>query len=365
MWPVKAGFALVVSLFLLAGCGEPDPIRIGFIGGLEGRASDIGIASRNAVQLGVDEINSAGGIDGRRIEFFVRDDGGTAEGGAAAARALVAEKVDAIIGPNLSVVASGMVPVINEARIVSISPTVSSLAFAGQDDYFYRVGSSTRQYGAAYADYLEKAGLKRIAITLDQRNAIFSESWTAEFRMAHEARGGEVVAAISFDASVDGEFARVAHELLASEPDAVLFVANGVDSARFAQQIRTLNADVPLFAAEWAASESLFELGGRAIEGLILLQAHDRYDTSAKYVSFRDAYRRRFQEEPGFSSVAAYDGLTALAKALRSGREDLKEAMDNLGPVDVLQQTMRFDAYGDSERRRVFVEARDGKFARK
>ncbi|MBO6558991.1 MAG: ABC transporter substrate-binding protein [Nisaea sp.] len=365
MRSVKFGLSILVSLFSLGGCGEPDPVRIGFIGGLEGRASDIGIASRNAVQLGVDEVNTAGGINGRKVELYVRDDGGTAEGGAEAARALVGEKVDAIIGPNLSVVASGMVPVINEAGIVSISPTVSSLAFVGKDDYFYRIGSTTRQYATAYADFCEKAGIKRMAMTLDKRNAVFSESWLAEFRAAHEARGGEVIAAVSFDATVSGDFARVTREILETRPDALLFIANGVDSAQFAQQVRKLDPDIPFFAAEWAASESLFELGGRAIEGLILLQTYDRYDDRARYVSFRDAYRDRFQEDPGFSSVAAYDGLTALLAALRSGNENLKEAMDSVGSVEGLQQIVEFDAFGDSERRRVFVEARDGKFIRK
>ena len=129
--------------------------------------------------------------------------------------------------------------------------------------------------------------------------------------------------------------------------------------------MRKIDGDIPFFAAEWAASESLFELGGRAIEGLILLQTYDRYDDRPRYISFRDSYRNRFQTDPGFSSVAAYDGLQALFAAMRSGSEDLKEAMDSVGEVEGLQQFVQFDAYGDSERQRVFVEARDGKFIRK
>lgn len=56
-------------------------IRVGFIGCVEGRASDIGIASRNAVQMAFDDKNEADGINGREIELLVRDDKGTSEGG--------------------------------------------------------------------------------------------------------------------------------------------------------------------------------------------------------------------------------------------------------------------------------------------
>lgn len=365
MRPFKIILAIVFGLAPLAGCGDPEPVRIGFVGGLEGRASDIGIASRNAVQMAIDEANDSGGINGRKIELLVRDDFGSAEGGAEAARALVAEKVDAIIGPNLSVVASGMVPVVNEAGIVTVSPTVSSLAFVGKDDYFYRIGSTTRQYASAYADYCMREGIRRVAMTLDGRNAVFSESWLSEFRKAYEAQGGEVTLAVPFDATVSGDFARAAEVLLDSKPDALIFIANGVDSAQLSQQVRKQDPDIRLFAAEWAASESLFELGGRAIEGLVLLQTYDRYDERPRYVSFRNGYQDRFRSAPGFSSIAAYDGALALLAALSLEEGDLKATMDMLKPVEGLQQNIEFDAYGDSERIRVFVTATDGKFIRK
>ncbi|UUX50148.1 ABC transporter substrate-binding protein [Nisaea acidiphila] len=358
--------AIAAGLLLLGGCGEPAPIKVGFVGGLEGRASDIGIASRNALQMAVDEVNGSGGIDGRMIELFARDDNGTAEGGAEASRSLVEEGVAAIIGPNLSVVASGMLPVINDAKVVTISPTVSSTAFVGKNDYFYRIGSSTTQYAEAYAEYCWNAGYKTVAAALDGRNAVFSESWLKEFRRAYENLGGKVVTAELFDASLGGEFSRIADILLASDPDALLYIANGVDTAQFSQQIVKRNSQVPSLAAEWAASEGLIELGGKAVEGLVVLQTYDRYDSTPRYTKFRDAYIDRFRSDPGFSSIAAYDGAEALFSALRAwdGEGDLKSEMDALPDVRGLQQTVDFDEFGDSRRKLVFVSVRDGKFVR-
>ncbi|MEQ8334075.1 ABC transporter substrate-binding protein [Nisaea sp.] len=359
--------AVMIFLLQLAACGDPEVIRIGFIGGLEGRASDLGIASRNAVQLAITEKNQAGGIKGRQIQLLVRDDKGTVGGGTEAARSLIAEGVEAIIGPNLSVVAGGIVPMINDAGIVTISPTVSSLAFVGKNDHFYRIGSSTRQYADAYARYCIDAGYRRVAAALDGRNLLFSSSWGSEFEMAFSERGGALVASRQFDSAAGGEFSRVAKDLLNTGSDALIFISNGVDAAQLTQQIRKRDRAIPLLAAEWAASESLLSLGGAAIEGLVLLQTYDRYDLSAHYVAFRNAYRERFLSAPGFSSIAAYDAATVLFSALasQSGNQTLKSSMDALGAVQGLQQDVSFDSFGDSARQLVFVTVESGKFIRK
>jgi branched-chain amino acid transport system substrate-binding protein len=367
MRPYATLSAVMMLLLQLAACGDPEVIRVGFIGGLEGRASDLGIASRNAVQMAVDDQNKAGGINGRQIELLVRDDLGTSEGGAEAARSLIAEGVDAIIGPNLSVVAGGMVPVINEAQIVSITPTVSSLAFVGKDDHFFRIGSSTRQYAEAYAQYSIDVGHRKIAAALDGRNALFSTSWKDEFERAFTELGGTLVASFQFDSTIGGEFSRAATALLASKPDAMIFIANGVDAAQLTQQVRKQDREIELMAAEWAASESLLTLGGAAIEGLLLLQTYDRYDETPRYVAFRDAYKARFRSDPGFSSIAAHDGATVLFSALKEmqGDETIKSAMDALGTIQGLQQKVTFDDFGDSARQLVFVTVQQGKFIRK
>jgi len=66
--------ALLLVLGLVNGCGPREPVRVGFLGGLSGRVADLGEAGRNGAQIAVEEVNRAGGIDGRRVELIVRDD---------------------------------------------------------------------------------------------------------------------------------------------------------------------------------------------------------------------------------------------------------------------------------------------------
>ena len=67
--------AIFLALSVAAACRRPaKPVKVGFIGNLTGSFSDWGIASRNGFLLAVEQINSAGGIDGRQVEVVVRND---------------------------------------------------------------------------------------------------------------------------------------------------------------------------------------------------------------------------------------------------------------------------------------------------
>ncbi len=356
--------ATVFALLLMA-CEEPAPFQVGFIGGLSGRSTDIGEASRNAVQLAIEQINARGGIDGRAVELLVRDDADDPETAANAVRELHQAGVAAIIGPNVSSVAVGMLPVVNELQVVTISPTASSLVLAGQDDYLFRINWTTRDNAIIYAErYLER-GVRKMAVALDANNLAFTQSWLEEFRVPYERGGGTIAAVEAFDTSAERGFANTARILLASGPDAVLLVSNSVDTAQLAQQIRKQDADILLVAAEWAASEHLLQLGGRAIEGLELVQSYDRNDDSVLYTRFRDDYRARFAADPGYSSLAAYDAATMLFAALAKNGDtgSLKQTLVEIGSVQGLQQMVRFDTGGDAQRSAFFVVIRDGRFA--
>lgn len=359
--------AVLLASLVLAACDDPKPITVGFVGGLTGRSADTGEASRNALQLAVEQLNADGGLNGHRIDIVVRDDRDDPAVAAGAVRDLHAAGAVAIIGPNNSSIAAGMLPVLNELETLAISPTVSSLALAGHDDYLFRINWTTRDNARLYAAEYAARGITTVAATIDANNRVFSQSWLDEFSQAYAELGGQVVRSDAFDATADEGYSATARGLADAGADAILLVANSVDAAQLAQQVRKLDPDTLLIAAEWAGSERLLALGGSAIEGLELVQSYDRTDRSPRYAAFRDAYRQRFNQEPGFSSVAAYDAATMLFAALRarSGDQSLRNALIDLGEVQGLQQKVRFDRFGDAQRQAFFVVVRGGQFVAK
>ncbi|MEC9267516.1 MAG: ABC transporter substrate-binding protein [Pseudomonadota bacterium] len=353
----------ILGAVLLTACDDPEPIAIGFVGGLSGRSADISRESLNALDMAVAEVNAAGGLNGRKLDLLVRDNQGDPALAADQVRDLKNAGAVAIIGPNVSAIAQGMLPVIIETDLVTLSPTVSSLAFAGLDDPFFRMNSTTRQNAGAYATHLYETGLRRISAAFDLQNKVFSESWLYEFRGAFERLGGEILSAEGFDSGATEEYGPLVSRLLATKPESLLLIANGVDTAQLSLHIRGMNRSVGIVAVEWAASEQLIELGGAAVEGITILQTYDRDDLSPRYVAFREAYQARFETSPGFASIAAYDASIVLFAALRAQKdgESLKHVLLSQGPLDGLQQELSFDAFGDGTRRQFFVTVRDGK----
>ena len=106
----RRSVAVLASCALLFGCGPTEPLRIGFIGGLSDRNSDVGQAGHNAVVLAVEQINRVGGIRGRQVELIARDDAQNAATTERSAQELAAAKVEAVIGPFTSGVAAAAVP---------------------------------------------------------------------------------------------------------------------------------------------------------------------------------------------------------------------------------------------------------------
>lgn len=355
----------VLGCFLLVACDQSGPIKIGFIAGLSGTAQDTGTASLNALKLAAQQVNDAGGIDGRMIEIIPRDDETSPETAQNHVREFKELGVDAIVGPIISSIGMAMLPVINELGVVTVSPTVSAADFAGFRDNLFRMNTTTRENARAYARRSIELDHNRVAIALDGRNEAFTDSWYREFLLEFDGLDGRVISKIWINVD-DITHADAAAELLAEAPDSIVLITNSADSASLAKEIRKLDSDVQLSAAEWAGSEALIELGGDAVEGMELVQAYDRYDTNPRFQKFIADYRQMFDEFPGFSSVLTYDAATVLFAALKTKHPEqtLADALTNLPPQPGLNQELMFDQYGDGNRNIYFVAVQDGKFIR-
>lgn len=355
----------LLAATLLAACGPREPVRIGFIGELTGNSADLGEAGRNGALLAVETINQAGGIDGQPVELLARDTGDTPESAKAAANELLATGVVAVIGPMTSGVAQAILPAHDAARVLLVSPTATALTLHGQDDYLFRINWTTRDNAMLYAKHCHERGFRRLALAANQNNRTFSESWANEFQRAFAQHGGEIVGAEYFNSAAESQLP-VVEKLLKAHPDALVFIANAGDTARLAQQTRKLDRAVPLLASEWASTGQLLEQGGQSVEGMTIVQQYNPDDTSPRFTDFRQRYTKRFGRAPVFGSVLAHDATTVLFDALarRSGDAPLKRTLIDKGPFQGLQETIHFDANGDTTRSAAIALVRDGRFVR-
>lgn len=363
MRAIPAGLLVLVLVVLLSACDKPQPIRIGFISGLSGRAADLGVAGRNAVLLAIEQRNAAGGINGRLIELVIRDHGyNTAEAQEAVAE-LIAQDIELIIGPMTSSMAVAMLPQINASRSILLGTTVTTKMLTGKDDNFLRVIADTSTYASKSARYqYESRGSRTVSVIYDKNNAAYSESWLDDFRKTFLELGGEIKKVQAFDSGQNPSFFPIVEDLLQSQPDCLVVIGNSVDSALISQQVRKIDPNLQIALAEWASTERYIELAGPAAEGVVVSQFLDRNDQSTRYQNFLAAYQQRFQQTPGFGGLAGYDAaLIAIeAHARRKPRQSLKETILTQGEFHGTQQVLHIDRFGDADRATFITVIRNG-----
>jgi branched-chain amino acid transport system substrate-binding protein len=358
-WPVA-----LLATVLLIGCGEKEPIRIGFIGPVSGRNADLGAGGRNGVQLAVEQANAAGGVNGRKIELIFKDDQGSVEIGKREVAVLLANKVEAILGPMTSGVALAVTPLANEAQVLLIAPSVATNELAGKDDYFFRTIATTRLHAKTMAKHLFGREVRRVSLLVEQTNRAYTESWSSDFKIAFEPLGGAVTHVVQYASGAEVDFASLSRELGKAKPDAIILVTSGVDAALVINQLDIQGSKALRVTTEWAGSGKLIELGGDKTNGAIVPQYFDPSSTLPAFVAFREAYRTRFQEMPGFPAVNAYNATRVVLDGIkrRSGAASLKSVILAQRRYEGLLEPIEFDDFGDVQSRTYITTVKDGRY---
>lgn len=344
-------------------CSEPQPIRIGLVTGLTGRHYDLGLSSRNGVELAVSEVNAAGGVKGRKIELLIRDDGQDAEQARRAVNDLVGAGVVAIIGHATSAMAEATLPIVNRDRVLMVSPTVSSAAFEGKDDWFVMMQSSTTGSARMLSAYLVSHRIARsVSVVYDLSNLSYTKAWYDTFHAAFEG-AGRTVRPVTFTSGRVRSMRDLAASALSGGADAVLIIANALDTAALAQQLRLLSSAVPLLGAEWGFTNDVVVNGGRAVEGAVFTQKVNLADETPRFQVFRRGYEARYSRSVDFAAVFAYETVKLLGAALEQDatREGVRAAVLRLGAFEGLQGTVRINEHGDAERRPYVMTIRGGR----
>lgn len=356
----------LIALAGLAGCSPAGPFKLGFLAGLSGRAAVTSEDGRNGCILAVEQVNATGGMQGQLLELVVQDNGDDAATARSAMQQLLQARVQAVIGPFASAVAVAVLPLAQQAGVLLLSPNATASVLAGQDDALLMLNPSTREATRAYAQLLWQRGLRRLATATatDPRNAVYAVAWRDEFADAFRALGGVLAAQVDFASDPATAYGEVVRKMLDSRPDGLVFACGSVDAVRLAQQARRQAPALPVAVADAAGGEALIAIGGRAVEGIVVGQLHDRSNTSARYRAFVDAYQSRFGRMPGYHAVISHDAVTVLVQAQgrRGAAESMKGAVLRHGPYDGLQQPIVFDRFGDTTRAPHFVTVRDGRF---
>ena len=361
-------FLAALAGLALAGVGPAfADISIGTAGPLSNAEALFGNTWQNGMQLAINEVNAAGGINGQKLVLVRQDDQGDPKQGTLLAQkfcdnsailAVIANFNSGVTIPSSDVYnRCGMPQVTN-----SSNPKVTA---AGYANLFRPIANDFMQGGAPATYALKTLGAKTAAVVHDKQ--AFGQGVATVFRDDFEKGGGKITSYSGVTAT-DVDFSALITKLKTENPAVVYYGGTMPGVGLFLKQLRDLGVKSTFFAADPAFLPDLITTAGQAnAAGAIVSFQAPPYDANPKLVKFRDNYRKAFNEEPGPYSAYGYNEASVIIEAMkRAGtsvtRETIAKEIRNT-KLDGLMGTVEFDDKGELKDPSLFLyKVEDGKF---
>ena len=332
---------LLITLCGTASFSFAQTVRIGLSGPFTGGSSPMGESMRNGVRLAVDEINSAGGIQGVPIELIERDDTANEKVGAKIAEELTRSRVVATIGIVNTGVGLASIDHYQRSRIplvvaVSTGPMLTRKFAppAAAANYIFRVSPTLDLEARVLAADLKKKSLTRVALLAD--NTAYGESGATAFAEQARLAGLDLVSQFRFKIG-ESDMSSLVKNARAAGAQAIVGWGIGPELAAIAKAMRAAGWRAPLMGSWTLSMRNFIDLAGAAGDGALMPQTFIQDAGSTAKNSFLLAYRRMFRTElipSPMSAAQGYDGMHLLAHAIRQARsldgDAIRMALENL-----------------------------------
>ncbi len=312
---------LLVIACCACACGPrgPQPLEVGAVFSTRGSLAERGIAQLQAAKLAVDEINTAGGVQGRPLALVFRDDGSDANKAQRAADAMKALAAPVVIGASGSELTRTLVQTLGKGAVVISGSASSEWLSALSGGYVVRTCASDSGEGRLLAQRVRVRKLQKVAVLRPGGDMAIADA----FRTALEGAGGEIVFESAFEPGA-AEYLELVRAALAEQPEAVLLDADPISGARIVESYAAAfpGGNLPWFFTHSLESASFITAAGENRFHFPNEGVGPGTPTGQRYTRFAEAYTRAFEEPPAPGSYAAnvYDAVYLAALALsRSG----------------------------------------------
>ena len=385
------GATILVASLALAGCGSREPVasptaggsatsapaenkvaKIGFIAPLSGGLSALGTGMRNSVQLAVDQANESGAIPGWTLEFVPMDDEAKPDVGANAATSLAADdEVVGVVGTLNSGVAQSVIPILDAAKIVQVSPANTNPTLTQGADpanpsrpnaNYFRTATTDAVQGPVAAKFLLDSNIKKVATV--HNKGTYGQGLVEAFTKAYTDGGGQVVAAESIDADAS-DYTTVVTKIATAGPEVVYFGGEYPSGGPLSNQMKANGLNVPLMGGDGIFDPTFIELAGSGSDGDLATSVGAPPEELPSAADFIAAYKAKgFAEPYAAYGPMSYDAANAIIEALKvalpnatdakSAREAIVAATNDVA-FDGASGRVEFDEFGDTITRTITV----------
>lgn len=317
--------ASAMAFSVLAGCGgnseggaDSEVIKIGGIGPLSGPNSTYGISVKEGADLLAEEINAAGGINGKKVEFIFEDDQSDNTVAASAFNKLVdKDGVCAILGGVTSGTTLAIAPNSTNKKIPMITPTGTEPTITNVGgDFMFRGCFVDSFQGEILAKYTKEKLGKTTAAVLYNSSSDYSKGIANAYKETLEKNGGQVVEFLSYGSDKETDFKAQLTKIKSANPDVIILPDYYNVVGLIAKQARDMGITSQFLGGDGWESEELTKIGGTAVDGAIYINHYYAEDTEENVKNFVDSYTKKYNKTPDCFAALSYDTAKILVKAI-------------------------------------------------
>ena len=338
---------LIISLGMFGCTKKEKEIRIGASLPLTGDVASYGEQAKRGIEIAKEEINMMGGINGKKLKVVFEDDRNDPKTAVSIIRKFATiDKMPVVIGSAGSTVSLAMAPVVNQNKIVLLSPISSSVKLTIEGGpYFFRVCPADDEQAKIIAQWVLEKGYQNVGLIYT--NNSWGKPLAEAFTKYYEQKGGKVVVFEAVEEKSTDIRSQLS-QIKAAKLNVIVSPTYPVEGGNLLRQAKELGINVDYYGGDnWDAPEFLTAAGEAANGAFFVDPSEPKGDI---FSTFAKKYKAEYGEEPDINAAFGYDALLALANAIKKVKTldgpSLREELFNVS-FEGATGNIEFDENGD------------------
>jgi branched-chain amino acid transport system substrate-binding protein len=343
---------LCLTAVMVSGAWASDTIKVGIVLPLTGKLAKFGEIENKSFRMAVNEINAAGGVNGKQIELVIEDTTGKPDVGRSAIEKLITQdKVVMLGGGYSSSVTWATIAVAQQQKVPFLVNTGSADKITEQGwEYIFRLNPPVSEYPGALATFLKQAAPDVKTVAILHENSLFGQSGSKKFVKQCEDTGLEVIMKEGYEAGAI-DFKPLLVKVKAKKPDMIYMISYIMDASLLMRQAKELNLNPKLFVGG-AAGFTLPEFQKNAGKATEYVYSATLWTPSVPYPGakkYYDDFVAKHNTPTEYHGAEAYAAMYVIADTLKRAKSlSPQDVRDALAATDMMTAfgPVKFVSYG-------------------
>ncbi|AOB33721.1 leucine ABC transporter substrate-binding protein [Bordetella sp. H567] len=311
-----AALALTAGMLATPAQAQAIAIKIAVVGPTTGAVTQYGDMVREGVHTAIEQVNAAGGVNGRKLEAVVIDDGCEPKQGPTAANRVVNEKIGFVVGGVCSGATIAAAPIYEQEGVVMVTPSATAPALTDGKKYnfiFRTIGRDDQQGPAAAAYIVDKIKPKKVAVLHDKQS--YGQGIATSVKNQLEKAGIPVAVFEGINAG-DSDYSAVITKLKSANVDFVYYGGYHPELGLLMRQGAEQGLKARFMGPEGAGNPDINAIAGQAVEGMLLTLPAD-FSQDPKNTELVKAFKDKQRNPSGAFQLTAYTATMAIVDGIK------------------------------------------------